>query len=232
MSQYSLNIHHLYPDLLNLYGDKGNSSALEKRLLWRGVDATVTVCKQEDPLDISGFDIILLGGGADKEQETVCNLLSEKKAELSDYVENGGVLLATCGGFEILGTLGILDIKTSHDEARLIGDVIVKSDLFDTPICGFENHAGRTDIGTYTPLGKVLYGNGSDGKSGYEGLVYKNLFATYLHGPLLPKNPHLCDEILLRALKKKYPYFDGLAPLNDTLETQANQYIAQNFLNK
>lgn len=232
MSQYSLNILHLYPDLLNLYGDKGNLSALEKRMTWRGMDATVTVCNQEDALDVSGYDILVLGGGSDKEQETVCRLLGEKKESLIAYLEDGGVMLATCGGFEMLGTLGILDIHAEYQEKRLISDVVLQSELFDTPICGFENHAGRMNIGSYAPLGKVLFGNGNDGESGYEGLIYKNLIATYLHGPLLPKNPKLCDEILLRALKKKYPDFDCLSPLDDTLETAANQYICRTFINK
>lgn len=232
MSQYSIHILHLYPDLLNLYGDKGNLSALEKRLVWRGMDATITVCNQEDTPDFSEADIIFLGGGSDKEEATVCGLLTEKKKELTDYIENGGVMLATCGGFEMLGTLGILDIHTEYNENRLISDVIVQSELFASPICGFENHAGRTDIGNYTPLGKVLFGNGNDGKTGYEGLLYQNLFATYLHGPLLPKNPALCDELLLRSLRKKYPDFGALSPLDDALETSANQYICETFLKK
>ena len=232
MSQYSLNILHLFPDLLNLYGDKGNLSAMEKRLTWRGMEATITTCNQDESLEISGFDIIVLGGGSDKEQETVCHLLSEKKEQLSAYIEDSGVMLATCGGFEMLGTLGILDIRTEYQEKRLISAVILESEFSDLPICGFENHAGRTDIGDYTPLGKVLFGNGNDGESGYEGLVYKNLFATYLHGPLLPKNPGLCDEILLRALKKKYSDITELSSLDDTLETAANRYITDTFLNK
>lgn len=232
MSGYSLNILHLYPDLLNLYGDKGNLASLTHRLTWRGMDASVTVCNQEDTPDFSDCDIVILGGGADKEQESVCELLADKAEALKAYVENDGVMLATCGGFEMLGTLGILGIQTKTDEKRLISDVILKSDLTDTPICGFENHSGRIDIGNYTPLGKVLFGNGNNGTDGTEGLVYRNLIATYLHGPLLPKNPQLCDWLLLRALKKKYPNFEVLTPLDDSMESAANQYICRTFLKK
>lgn len=232
MSGYSLNILHLYPDLLNLYGDKGNLASLTHRLTWRGMDASVTVCNQEDTPNFSDCDIVILGGGADKEQESVCELLADKAEALKAYVESNGVMLATCGGFEMLGTLGVLDIQTEVGEKRLISDVILKSDLTDTPICGFENHSGRIDIGNYTPLGKVLFGNGNNGTDGTEGLVYRNLIATYLHGPLLPKNPQLCDWLLLRALKKKYPNFEALTPLDDSMESAANQYICRTFLNK
>lgn len=232
MSGYSLNILHLYPDLLNLYGDKGNLASLTHRLTWRGMDASVTVCNQEDTPDFSDCDIVFLGGGADKEQESVCELLADKAEALKTYVENDGVMLATCGGFEMLGTLGVLDIQTETAEKRLISDVILQSDLIDTPICGFENHSGRINIGNYTPLGKVLFGNGNNGTDGTEGLVYRNLIATYLHGPLLPKNPQLCDWLLLRALKKKYPNFEALTPLDNSMESAANQYICRTFLKK
>lgn len=236
-----IRILHLFPDLLNLYGDKGNLSALEKRLAWRGIGAKViTVTAQNPAFDINDADIIVLGGGSDREMELVCELLSPQKDALKDYVENGGVFLATCGGFELLGNsfyssskkvkgLGILNIHADPAENRLISDVIVQTDLTTQPVCGFENHANRMDIGTHTPLGKVLYGHGNDGESAQEGLVYKNLIATYLHGPLLPKNPQLCDELLLRALKKKHPDFEGLSPLDDSLEEQANAYIVRQY---
>lgn len=239
---YEINIVHLYPDLLNLYGDKGNIACLEKRLSWRGIKANVTACTNQDhSMDISQADIIFVGGGSDREQEIVCNLLLKKKDELHRYVDAGGVLVAVCGGYQLLGKyyqtanakiegLGILDIYTDAGDTRLIGNVVLQSELLSQPICGFENHAGRTFIGDHTPLGKVVYGHGNTGESGYEGVVYKNVFATYLHGPLLPKNPLLCDEILTRALKRKYPDFAGLTPLNDSLETQANQYISQRFV--
>lgn len=244
MSQREIQIVHLYPDLLNLYGDKGNIACMKKRLAWRGIDVTVTECTNRDhSMDLGRADIIFVGGGSDREQEIVCSLLLKKKQELSDYVESGGTLVAVCGGYQLLGKyyqtadakiegLGILDIATDAGDTRLIGNVVLKSDLFSQPIVGFENHAGRTHIGSHTPLGKVVYGHGNTGESGYEGVVYKNVIATYLHGPLLPKNPMLCDDILSRALKRKYPDFEGLSPLDDGLENMANQYICDRFVKK
>ncbi len=240
--KYSINIVHLYPDLLNLYGDKGNIECLKKRLLWRGIDAAVTKCTlKEENFDLANADIVLLGGGNDRETEIVFNRLLEKKDVISEYIENGGVFLALCGGCELLGTsyktaqkemdgLGILDISTdaSQTNNRLIGDIIIENDALGK-IVGFENHAGRMEIGGLTPLGRVLTGFGNNDSSGFEGVMYKNLIGTYLHGPLLPKNPNLCDYILNAALKHKYPDFSSLAPLDDTLENQAKEYVLTNL---
>lgn len=241
MSNYSLNIVHLYPDLLNLYGDRGNIACMQKRLNWRGIDANIIQCTNQDhDMDLSAADIIFVGGGSDREQEIVCGLLLKKKDELVRHAESNGVLVAVCGGYQLLGKyyqtasskiegLGILDIYTDAGDTRLIGNVVLKSDFLTQNIVGFENHAGRTHIGKHTPLGKVVYGHGNTGESGCEGVIYKNVIATYLHGPLLPKNPLLCDHILTCALKRKYSDFDGLSPLDDTLENIANQYITDRF---
>lgn len=238
----SLNIIHLYPDLLNLYGDKGNIACMQKRLNWRGIDAKIQTCTNKDhSINLETADIIFVGGGSDREQEIVCGLLLKKKAELINYVESGGVLVAVCGGYQLLGKyyqtadkkiegLGILDIYTDAGDTRLIGNVVLESELFSLKICGFENHAGRTYIGSHTPLGKVVYGYGNNGESGFEGVIYKNVIGTYLHGPLLPKNPMLCDYILTAALKRKYPDFNGLSELNDELENTANKYIENRFV--
>jgi len=239
---YEINIVHLYPDLLNLYGDKGNIACLKKRLEWRGVKANVLECTNKNNiLDIKNADIIFVGGGSDREQEIVCGLLLEKKAELTEYVEGGGVLVAVCGGYQLLGKyyktdsakiegLNILDIYTDAGDTRLISNVVLENDMFSQPIVGFENHAGRTYIGSHTPLGKVKFGNGNTGESGYEGVIYKNVIATYLHGPLLPKNPQLCDYILTCALKRKYSDFEGFSGrLDDGLEDLANRYIAEKY---
>lgn len=243
MNNYQINILHLYPDLLNLYGDKGNIECIKKRLLWRGIGANVVACtdKTEEP-NFKSADIVFIGGGSDREQEIVCSKLLKHKSELTDFVENGGCLLAVCGGYQLLGKyyqtgdkkiegLSILDICTNAPKGakRLIGNVVLKSGLCAAPVVGFENHGGRTDIGSYAPLGEVLHGFGNNGESGAEGVVYKNLIGTYLHGPLLPKNPELCDLILLRALKRKYPDFAKLEPLDDSLETAANEYIAKTY---
>lgn len=240
----ALNIVHLYPDLLNLYGDKGNIACMEHRLKWRGIDANILSCTNHDhSINLETADIIFVGGGSDREQEIVCGLLLKKKDELTSYVENGGVLVAVCGGYQLLGKyyktqtaeiegLNILDIYTDAGKTRLIGNVVLESELFSQKIVGFENHAGRTYIGNHTPLGRVVYGHGNTGESGYEGVVYKNVIATYLHGPLLPKNPMLCDHILSAAMNRKYPDFKGLTPLDDELEKTANKYIENKFLNK
>lgn len=244
MNNYSINIVHLYPDLLNLYGDKGNIECLRKRLQWRGIEANVSTCtNQNRDIDFANTDIIFVGGGSDHDQELVCGLLLEKQNELKEYVENNGVLIAVCGGYQLLGKyyktaektiegLGILDIETDSDPKRLIGNIVLESTRFEQKIVGFENHAGRTDIHDYEPLGKVIFGYGNNGESGYEGVVYKNVIATYLHGPLLPKNPALCDDLLTRALKRKYPDFAELSPLDDSEENTANEYIVHRFTEK
>lgn len=241
MTDYKIRILHLFPDLLNLYGDKGNIETLRRRLTLRGIEAEViTLTSSTENIDISGADIIFIGGGSDREQKAVCDRLLSKQQELKNYAEDNGVLIAVCGAYPMLGKyfqiqgekaegLGILDIYTDSKDDRLIGNVVLETSLFSQKITGFENHAGRTCIGSHSPLGKVLAGNGSDGKSGLEGVVYKNVIGTYLHGPLLPKNPQLCDYILSCALKRKYPYFEGLSPLDDTLENQANEYIVSQY---
>ncbi len=239
MSDYSVNILHLYPDLLNLYGDKGNIECLRKRLNWRGIDVRVKTCTANDTdVDIAGADIIFLGGGADRELETVAGMLLEKKQEIKDFVEDGGVMLALCSGYPLIGQsfeidgkviegLGILDITTTTDskKPRLTGNVVLECEGIKNKVIGFENHGSRTDIGSCTPFGTLIKGYGNDGQSGYEGVIYKNLIGTYLHGPLFPKNPELCDKVLLSALKKKYKDFGELAPLDDSLELLANEYM-------
>ncbi len=234
-------ILHLYPDLLNLYGDKGNIECMRKRLMWRGIDAEVVTYTSEDTgFDLSDIDIVFIGGGSDREQKIVCNKLLEHKKKLKAYVEDNGVLVAVCGGYQLLGKyyklkdetiegLDILDIFTEQGKKRLIGNIVLKSDIIDEEIVGFENHGGRTYIGKHTPLGKVVYGYGNEEKTGYEGVVYKNVIATYLHGPLLPKNPALCDYILTNALRRKGKGVLCLEPLEDALEKTANEYIVNRF---
>lgn len=238
-----LTIGHLYPDLLNLYGDRGNIQCFRKRLEWRGMEAEVIPFLSGDTIDFSELDIVLLGGGSDREQELVCGQLQNIRQDFKDYVENDGVVLAVCGGYQLLGKyyktdkkniegLSILDITTEWEPERLIRNIVLNSPLFDTPVVGFENHGGRTHIGSHTPFGKVFYGLGNTGKSGYEGVVYKNVIGTYLHGPLLPKNPHVCDYLLERALKRKYGEDVILEPLTDKLEHLANGYIVDRYSDK
>lgn len=236
-----IKILHMYPDLLNLYGDKGNIECLKKRLEWRGIEAeAVSFTCEDTDFDLSDVDIVFIGGGSDREQKIVCHRLLEHKDAIKAYVEDNGVLVAVCGGYQLLGRyykledetiegLKILDIYTEQGDKRLIGNIVLRPDFLGQKIVGFENHGGRTYIGGHKPLGKVVYGNGNDDNSGYEGVVYKNVVATYLHGPLLPKNPALCDYILSNAIGRRYPEFEGLTPLDDELENTANEYIIKRF---
>ena len=236
-----ITIGHLYPDLLNLYGDRGNIQCLMKRCEWRGIEARTIAYELGDRIDFSDLDIVLLGGGSDREQMLVCEKLQEIQSEFKDYVENDGVVIAICGGYQLLGKyyktdagtmqgLDLVDLYTVQGEGRLIDNIVLRSDLFDMPIVGFENHGGRTEIGSNRPLGKVLYGSGNDGRSGYEGVVYRNVIGTYLHGPLLPKNPCLADELILRALRRRYGQEVALAPLPDEEEKAANEYVYRRFV--
>ena len=243
--KYCLHIGHLFPDLLNLYGDRGNIAALVNRLCRRGMGAEVTEVQKDDKVELAAFDIVFLGGGSDREQLLVCEKLRAMKKEFREYAESDGVLAAVCGGYQLLGNyykleqetirgLEILDIYTETGKGRLIGNVVLESDFAggtDT-VVGFENHGGRTNIGSHKPFGRVLYGNGNRDEDQTEGVVYKNVLGTYLHGPLLPKNPKIADELLRRALKRKYGAEIALAPLDDKLETEAHDYIVSRFLGK
>lgn len=236
-----ITIGHLYPDLLNLYGDRGNIQCLMKRCIWRGIEAETIAYEITDSINFSDLDIVLLGGGSDREQMLVCEKLKEIQKDFKEYVENNGVVIAICGGYQLLGSyyktdqgmitgLDLVDLYTEQEEGRLISNIVLQSDLFDMPIVGFENHGGRTCIKDNKPLGKVLYGSGNDGRTGYEGVVYKNVIGTYLHGPLLPKNPQLADELIIRALRKKYGKDVELPPLEDKEEQEANDYVYHRFI--
>lgn len=235
-----LTIGHLYPDLLNLYGDRGNIQCLMKRCQWRGIEAETISFELNDRIDFSGLDIVLLGGGSDREQMIVCEKLKEIQKDFKKYVESNGVVIAICGGYQLLGKyyktdqgmingLDLVDMYTEQGDGRLIDNIVLKSELFDMPIVGFENHGGRTCIKENQPLGKVLSGAGNDGVSGYEGVIYKNVIGTYLHGPLLPKNPQICDYLIQKALERKYGPVT-LEELDDSQEQAANESICRRYL--
>lgn len=235
-----LTIGHFYPELLNLYGDRGNIQCMMKRSLWRGIEAETIEFGLESSIDFSKLDIVLLGGGSDREQMLVCSRLRNIRSDFQAYVEDGGSVLAVCGGYQLLGHyykteegtmegLSLVDLYTEQGSPRLIGNIVLENKDFPLPIVGFENHGGRTYIGSNKPLGRVLYGHGNNGEDGYEGVLYKNVVGTYLHGPLLPKNPHICDYLLSNALERKYGS-RALSPLDDTQETAANQYIYERFV--
>ncbi len=243
MSELLLTIGHLYPDLLNLYGDWGNMIALKKRCEWRGIGFDIKSYELNDTIDFDELDIVFLGGGSDREQKIVCDRLRAIKEDFSRYVENDGVTVAVCGGYQLLGHhyrlgeeliegLSLLDIVTESGSPRLIGNVVVEfrdgDNQFD--IVGFENHGGRTFISNHTPLGRVKHGFGNNGNDMTEGVHYKNVIGTYLHGPLFPKNPQLADFVLTNALQKKYgDRFDGLTALDDGLENKARDMVMGRF---
>ncbi|ARP50373.1 MULTISPECIES: type 1 glutamine amidotransferase [Caproicibacterium] len=244
-----LKIAHLYPELLNLYGDGGNIICMQKRCEWRGIEAEVYQVHNGELADFSDVDIVFIGGGTDREQKIVCDALLSEKEQLHAYVEAGGVLLAVCGGYQLLGHnyllgdelvkgTGVVDLKTERGEGRLIGNVMIQSDICKMPIVGYENHGGRTYLGDCHPLGKVISagGYGNNGTDGYEGVHYKNVIGTYLHGPLLPKNPQVCDYLLHTALTRRYGEGYDFPALDDTIENNANQVmqerLKENVVNK
>ncbi len=235
-------IGHLYPDLLNLYGDRGNIQCLKKRCEWRGIEVEVREYEYTEKLDFSSLDLVLLGGGSDREQRLVCSRLKEFREEFHSFVEDGGSVIAVCGGYQLLGHyydtadgriegLSLVDLYTQQGSPRLISNIVIENEEFPYPIVGFENHGGRTYLGEARSLGTVRFGNGNNGEDAREGVLYKNVVGTYLHGPLLPKNPHVCDYLIGNALDRKYGRRE-LAPLNDEQEIEANQYIVNRFTGK
>ena len=235
-----LKICHLYPDILNLYGDRGNIICMEKRLQWRGIDVVTTGVSVGQKLDASDYDLFFIGGGQDFEQEVLLpDLASGKPEEIKAAIEDGKTVLAICGGYQMLGAYyktwdghqcdftGALDLYTEGSKDRMIGNYCFTCEELGSNVVGFENHSGKTYLGSSVkPMGKVLFGNGNNGADGTEWARYKNVFATYSHGCLLPKNPALCDHILKTALERKYGSVE-LAPLDDVLETNAHVYMEQ-----
>ena len=232
-----LNICHMYPDLLNVYGDIGNILILKYRAEKRGIKTNIINISVNDRFKKDDYDIVFFGGGQDYEQSIVSDDLSRYKGrEIKKYIENGKVFLSICGGYQLLGNyyetstgekikgLAALEIYTKAGEKRFIGNTVIFNDEYKETYVGFENHSGRTYIGDLQPLGKVLAGYGSNGEDGYEGCIYKNTFCTYFHGSLLSKNPELADRLLSLALKNKFGNV-SLPPLNDKYEMKAKEFI-------
>lgn len=234
-----LKIAHLFPELLNLYGDGGNIIVLERRCAWRGIEVEVMPVRFGERPSFSDVDIAFIGGGSDREQKIVCDQLHGVGDELRSYVADDGVLLAVCGGYQLLGHsylmgddevagLSLVDLYTDRGDPRLIGNVMVDTELTDEPVVGYENHGGRTHLGSgVRPFGRVLHGHGNDGASGEEGCLYRNVVGTYIHGPLLPKNPGVADWLIARALERKTGSPVELAPLDDGVELAANRVMAE-----
>lgn len=231
----------MYPDVLNLYGDRGNIICMKHRLERRGISADISLLPIGAASDFSDTDIIFIGGGQDFEQELIVNdLAGAKTANLKSAVEDGVSVLAICGGYQMLGAYyethagerirytNVLDVYTVGETKRMTGNLefLCKTDQSSFPVVGFENHSGRTYLGSgMTPLGKVISGFGNNGADGTEGVRYKNVFGSYCHGPILPKNPKFCDYLLSCALSRKYGTAE-LEKLDDTIEMLAHNEIA------
>jgi lipid II isoglutaminyl synthase (glutamine-hydrolysing) len=228
----TLRVCSLYPELMNIYADRGNIAVLRARCQWRGLGFELAASTIGDPLDPGAHDLFYMGGGQDRDQEAVAHDMARTKRDaLHAAAERGAVVLAVCGGYQLLGSsyrlgeeelpgVGLVDLRTEREEGpRLIGNCAIEADLGTGPrvIAGFENHGGRTYLGPgEEPLGRVLSGHGNNGRDGTEGVRRDNVIGTYLHGPLLPKNVWLADRLVELALGVE------LAPLDDGLEEAAH----------
>lgn len=230
-----ITIVHLYPDLMNIYGDRGNVIALKQRALWRNIDVEIASVSIGDQLP-KNRNLYFFGGGQDKSQIAVAKDLPRLAKTIKNDIENGVPALTICGGYQLFGHfyqdqngkkikgISVFDAYTVADSKRMIGNIKIKTDIIapGVIILGFENHSGQTFLGkNMKPLGRVLKGYGNNPRQKIEGSVYKNAIGTYLHGSLLPKNPKITDWLLEKALKRKYPNFE-LSPLDDNLEEKTH----------
>ena len=256
----TLSICHLYPDLMDTYGDMGNILSIKYRCQQRGIKVNYTKISINDNLKSNIYDLYFFGGGQDKAQEVVGKDLTKKAKTLRGEIENGCVLLSICGGYQLLqkyfktadGTkipgIGLFNAYTEASNMRMMDNLLVEinpklqkqislsySNLqpkiynLSSKLIGFENHSGKTYLEEGTmPMGTVIKGYGNNGEDKLEGAVYKNAFGCYLHGSLLPKNPHLADYLITKALERKYKKIK-LEPLDDTIEWQAHQFAVKNL---
>lgn len=231
-----LKILWMYHDLMDLYGDKGNIETLRYRASKRGINVVVDTCTLQEKRNIEDYDIFFLGGGADKEQTLIYKDLLARKESILKAKESGTAFLLICGGYQLFGQyyldqdgqkidgLGIYDYYTesSDRDHRCIGNIVVEASIHGkkVTVVGFENHGGQTKA-VSNPFGKVLVGHGNTYKGEYEGYMDAQTIATYMHGPLLPKNPAIADEVILRGLNRRYTV-EQLEPLQDTLENAAH----------
>jgi CobQ-like glutamine amidotransferase family enzyme len=241
----AIRVGHLYPEYLNIYADRGNIAVLARRAALRGHELEVTPLGMAEAIVPGEHDLYYVGGGQDREQLLVAANLAAKAEPLRQAVlEDGAALLAVCGGYQLLGRgyrgfhgedmpgVGLLPLETVAGERRMIGDVLLECEFepgMRRTLAGFENHAGRTRLDPGAePLGRVVAGFGNDGESGYEGARVGRAVGTYLHGPLLPRNPWLADWLLAQALAHRTggdpPDLD---PLPDELEARAHAVSAE-----
>jgi lipid II isoglutaminyl synthase (glutamine-hydrolysing) len=240
MDQPTLRICHLYPDLMNLYGDRGNILTLQRRCQWRGLGCTVNAVSLGQDFRAADYDLVFLGGGQDYEQNLLHrDFLEQKGPPIRAAIEEGLVFLCICGGFQMMGyyyeeqdghridCLGALDLWTVGRPDRLIGDTIYDSAYLagrglDPVLVGFENHSGRTYLGpAVQPLARVRKGCGNNGEDQTEGAIYKNVYCTYSHGSFLPKNPDVADLLIYSALERRLTGLEKLAPLPNQFENNA-----------
>ena len=229
----------LYPEQMNIYADRGNILFLQRRCEWRGIGFEQAAAGPGDPVDPAVHDLIYVGGGQDRDQRLVAaDMLETKRDGLAAAADDGAVVLAVCGGYQLLGHsyqlggeriagLGLCDLETVREDGpRLIGNIAIEAELGTGPrvIAGFENHGGRTYLGAgATPLGRVVKGHGNNGRDGFEGVRQGNLIGTYMHGPLLPKNGWLADRLIQLALARREGSEPQLEPLDDALEEAAHE---------
>ncbi|HEY9679559.1 MAG TPA: hypothetical protein V6C76_16240 [Drouetiella sp.] len=229
-----LRIAHLYAHFLNIYGDRGNIITMVQRARWRGITATVQPIGLGEKIDPEYFDFYFIGGGQDKQQQTIAEDLVLRSDDMHKAVNSGSVILSICGGYQLLGHyyqphegpqlkgISLLDAHTVAGNRRMIGNVVVKRDDGST-LVGFENHSGKTFLGAeLKALGKATTGNGNNGDDLMEGAVNGTVYGTYLHGSILPKNPHFADELLLKSLKRRHGDVK-LEPLKDEHEVAAHK---------
>jgi CobQ-like glutamine amidotransferase family enzyme len=233
----AIRVAHLYPEYLNIYADRGNIAVLANRAAWRGIELAVEPVSVGEALPPGAHDLIYVGGGQDREQALIAPDLAAKGAAIREAVDGGAAVLAVCGGYQLLGRfyrdragvelpgVGLFPLHTVAGERRLIGDCLLECKFEPgekRTLAGFENHAGLTRLEAGAePLGRVVAGFGNDGASGFEGCRLGTAIGTYLHGPLLPRNPWLADWLLARALEHRGEPF-ALADLPDTLEREAH----------
>ncbi|HEX3609695.1 MAG TPA: glutamine amidotransferase [Solirubrobacterales bacterium] len=234
-----LRVLALYPEQMNIYADRGNIVFLQRRCEWRGIGFEYAAAGTGEGFDPGAHDLVYIGGGQDRDQRAVAaDMVASKGGALASTTADGAVVLAVCGGYQLLGHsyelgeerllgLGLVDLETVRKPGpRLIGNVAIEVDLGGGPrtLAGFENHGGRTYLGAGArPLGRVLKGFGNNGEDGLEGVRRDNLIGTYLHGPLLPKNAWLADHLIGLALERRYGRRPDLDPLEDTLENAAHE---------
>ena len=240
-------IGHLYPDLMNIYGDIGNIITLKKRAESRGIEVEIRNISIKDKLKKGEVDLFFFGGGQDQQQNLIAqDLLNKKGKMLKEEAERGVPVLAICGGYQLLGEyykplegpqlpgIGLLPVFTVASHKRMVGNLVIEANFDNSHnlkhLVGFENHSGQTFLNKDAQfLGKVKHGFGNNGEDSTEGCIYKNTIGCYMHGSLLPKNPHLADWLIQKALEVKYETKIKLKPINDSLEIQAHEAIVRRF---